>query len=1043
MPLTMEMGTTEAQRDEQPRALAPSGSSNPPMLVDAASTPQRIAAEVTSLRTAGACALPPASHPCASSPPARSSALPMPPSCSEGTAPAAEAPGAAAQALTGMPGGLIERHEPGKSTGGMLPSPGTAALHDHGGPGALPNPSELARERHMNAPLGPLHGHGGDGALPAYSESARERHMNSCTGIVDGAVECPQHREHAPEDARMHSQEGGHAVSQLELPIADSNQRCAAVDPTCRTAGGEGNASRNSAAACSQLAPAERQPTPAKPVARGLAMGSANPHMIHCADDRAPAPKRSATFDPIAHLRAEAYELSRRPLPEVNVAPVTEPLPPLEPVSEGAPVVTSVEQVVPKRTLRLVRAWIRKLRRCLRLAAAGRLSLARRLRPADLWLPHAQHSMPATRAWDYDLRPLESGLPARPLQPSGVDGVRPASDLIEAAIGRELQAGFTDEAIASEAIQGVRDDAECERGSLLCAPHVGALKLYSQAREKLLKNEQKGWATGGWELPCWPLRAAPYSVVDESERAGKPKFRLTNDLSWPHPGMLDDGEGGYVRSINGSMARERWPRNRLPRAARTGEAAAILKSSGAPVKVWGLDGEAYYRVFGRQRAEIWRNAAVMLEGFQLDERCCFGSAADATKCSRFSNLIAFAVKRALRRVDAAYPTRDPAVQQWLRGRAALAAELGCDSETAEARFLALHAFSVYIDDGTGASIDDLLFDSKGEPLMRDGVQLRRAQLHFETAVATLESFGHTSSKDKEQPPGDSVESLGLEINVATEVMRIIGMRRDAYAKRVDSLLERASCDREELISLLSKLLFAATCYPAGRPWLDAAWRAARTQFAISSDRVILPPKAKAGLRQWATILRSDTLDGVPLAHSAFPSFGSEGCGAMYADASGLQGWCAWTVRGKELLITSGAWTQEELDDPDFLICEKELLASTLGLVTLTEMAGLQFVYQFTDNTVAEGAMRRLAPRTSRMQDMIRRRSEWMRQRDIFESAERISTHANLWADLGSRSAVTEVERQAEALGLRVLHLQPPEEWRDTSEWRQQSIQQPE
>ena len=79
-----------------------------------------------------------------------------------------------------------------------------------------------------------------------------------------------------------------------------------------------------------------------------------------------------------------------------------------------------------------------------------------------------------------------------------------------------------------------RDDAQCTRGSLLCAPHSGALKLYHEARERLLKTEEKGWGTGGWDLPCWPIRASPYSIVDESARAGKPKFRLTNDLSCGH-----------------------------------------------------------------------------------------------------------------------------------------------------------------------------------------------------------------------------------------------------------------------------------------------------------------------------------------------------------------------------------------------------------------------------------------------------------------------------------------------------------------------------
>lgn len=54
------------------------------------------------------------------------------------------------------------------------------------------------------------------------------------------------------------------------------------------------------------------------------------------------------------------------------------------------------------------------------------------------------------------------------------------------------------------------------------------------------------------------------AVVDESERAGKPKFWLTTDLSWPHPGRLSDAEGG-VDSVNDAMDRSRWPANPLVR----------------------------------------------------------------------------------------------------------------------------------------------------------------------------------------------------------------------------------------------------------------------------------------------------------------------------------------------------------------------------------------------------------------------------------------------------------------------------------------------
>ena len=774
-------------------------------------------------------------------------------------------------------------------------------------------------------------------------------------------------------------------------------------------------------------------------VACGLALGSADPHLLGGAADSVPRPKRGATFDPIAHLRATEEALRSRPLPATNQPPATAPLAEPEAPPSSPPVVQRVEQVVPIRTLRRVRQWMRQLRRCLRFADSGDIAMARRLRPDDLWLPHAANSVPETAAWDWDMRPLEVGEPAVPLQPSGRDGVRPAGPMGETAVRDAIRAaavGFADKAIVSEILSGIRDDATCTRGTLLCAPHAGALKLYQVAREKLLKTEQKGWGTGGWQLPCWPIRASPYSVVDETERnGGIPKFRLTNDLSWPHAGMIEDGDGGSVASINGSMERGEWPRNSLPRAARTGEAAAILQASGAPVKVWGFDGEAYYRVFGRQRAELWRNAIAMAEGFQLDERCCFGSAADASKCSRASNLIAHAIRRALRDVDAAYPTREPAVLEWLEERRQAAAESGCSSEDAELRFLSLAYISIYIDDGTAASIDDLLFDCEGKAVMRNGVQMRRAQLHFETALETLRLLGHASSKLKEQPPGAVVESLGLEINLAEGRMRILKLRREAYAAKVDKIVESGCVERSELVSVLSKLLFAASCYPAGRPWLNAAWRAVRAQFRLGGDRVLLSKKAKSGLCRWAATLRGEMADGVPLAHGAFPAFGLPGTGAVYADASGLQGWAAWTVSGDELLLTSGEWTAEELADESFIIAEKELLASTLGLVALAPEAGLSFVYSYTDNTNAEGAMRRLAPKTARMQAMVTARSAWMREQGVFECVERITSERNLWADLGSRNGVAEVERQAALFNLRVRHVQPAQAWRSTTALR--------
>ena len=59
------------------------------------------------------------------------------------------------------------------------------------------------------------------------------------------------------------------------------------------------------------------------------------------------------------------------------------------------------------------------------------------------------------------------------------------------------------------------------------------------------------------------------------------------------------------------------------------------------------------------------------DGFQVDERCCFGDAAAATKCARISNFLASRIRGALAKFDAAHPTRDAA---WLVWRAERRAE---------------------------------------------------------------------------------------------------------------------------------------------------------------------------------------------------------------------------------------------------------------------------------------------------------------------------------------------------------------------------------
>jgi hypothetical protein len=799
---------------------------------------------------------------------------------------------------------------------------------------------------------------------------------------------------------------------------APPRTRAAAASSTAAAAAAAAAAAGVGDACDGQLSDAETACGEPECGARWLANGSADPHGVGDVDRVRPAKAPALRLG--TRSGATPEELQLREFPRVNVPPVTPPHEP-PPAPESAPTVTRRDQVVPDHSMAQVSRWRRQLRRCFRAASRGDASLARRLRPPDLWLPHEENSVPATAAYNWDLRPLEHGLPARPLQVSGRDGLQPATGITLWAV-EQLQSdglaahGFDDEGIVSEMISGIEDDSQCMRGTLLCAPHAGALRLLSVARQKLAANVTNGWSSGGHELPCWPLRSCPYSIVDESVRAGKPKFRLTTDLSWPHPGALEVG-GVSVDAVNWAMDRSAWPSNRLLKVHEFAEAAAVLQGPRGHrrrVRLWSLDGTAFYREVGRQRAELWRNAVWLPDGAQLDERCCFGDASAATKCARISNFLVWRMRLAMAAVDAEYPCVDPEWLEWQAERAAAGLSGG------------LSWLGMYVDDAMAASSDDLLWQLDGQPALDgDGLQRRRALAHFDAARGVLVHFGWGSEASKERPPTEVLEALGAELHLVEERLRLSRPKRHRYAEHARAVAAELRCDRRDYMRVLGRLQSAVQCYPIGRQHLHAAWRVARARFRLADGSVPITKAVRRDLLWWAAELEREGHEGVPLAAA-----GEREQSYIYADASGEQGWMAWAVEGDELLYVEGDWS--ELERRSLIICEKELLASTWGLVALQPYLQAA-VTSYTDNTVAQAAMRSMAPGSAAMQELSSQRTQFLFEHEVVEQARRITSKANLWADLGSRHRLAEALRQAAQLGLQPRRVHVPCAWRETTE----------
>ena len=108
------------------------------------------------------------------------------------------------------------------------------------------------------------------------------------------------------------------------------------------------------------------------------------------------------------------------------------------------------------------------------------------------------------------------------------------------------------------------------------------------------------------------------------------------------------------------------------------------------------------------------------------------------------------------------------------------------------------------------------------------------------------------------------------------------------------------------------------------------------------------------------------------------------------------------------------------------------MAASLG--TFLPITKVRYVAEFTDNTAAEGAARRLSPRTAPMQRLVERRVELLRSKGAFSAVARVATGENKVADLLSRAGgEADFLQQVAALGLDAVRCSVPAEWRDTAE----------
>jgi len=363
---------------------------------------------------------------------------------------------------------------------------------------------------------------------------------------------------------------------------------------------------------------------------------------------------------------------------------------------------------------------------------------------------------------------------------------------------------------------------------------------------------------------------------------------------------------------------------------------------------------------------------------------------------------------------------------------------------------------MYVDDIGAASINDLLFDHRGDRVMlaRGGVdgaacQQRRASLHFDAAVGVIKHFDHANSEGKSWHPGERMDFLGATLDLNREALYLTELKRDSYASAIVALVGGETASKvelrvgaDELNSLCHKLLHAASTIILGRAHTFYILRALRAKTRLTGGRKVLGQRAQGELLWWLARLRADPPESCPLASSsAFARQGAPGLLVYYSDASreldspGESGYGGWLIIGDTFVYFDGRWTDDKVRD--LHINELELATMNFAAFTfLAYAASISFIVthllEFTDNEAAEFATDRGKSRAPGMHELVRQGNDDLLRLGVTAASTRVSSVDNDVADglSGGGERLQDALRIAREAGLPLLRLQVPPNWRD-------------
>ena len=784
-----------------------------------------------------------------------------------------------------------------------------------------------------------------------------------------------------------------------------------------------------------------------------LHVGSQQPHATD-GESGAPEPSGWARLGSLRQLEPELGSvLEDEPLPATNLCISTSPESP-PPRAESVPGPFTDEELLPPGIFEWVVAFGEKAISAFERAGRGKngWEAAKRLRPTARTFTEAEALNPC--GWGFRWHKESDGL-WHALQPSSIED--PPDTGVNYANFAELaeRHGLTDLQMLSWMGSGLPGAPKMPAFASLAPPHVGALKHVAIFAELAERDEKAGYVTTGHKFPdYWPCTVDPLNCVMQ-----KGKGRLTIDKTMHISG--DPELPSYNLSIDLAVDEE-GKRYVLVRIWQFARAIAILEravceASDVEVVVCKFDLEAFFRKNGKQRFHLWQGGRLTPHGFGTDKRCNFGERDAPDHTGRISNALAFFIRKELRRLEREYPSRHPRVMAWLAHRFGLrsAAEVKQRLEgDDEFLFDVLFFIMFYVDDAGLAIIDDLLFDSHGEPVIiiftqPDGTivrqQQRRGSLYFEAAIGCVEYVGFKAPLKKRVYPCRNMVLIGFGLELDKGLRFLEDDKATAYLEHARQVADESPALANGALrvafktidSLVHRLIHASEVLPNGRVHLFHLLKALRAVNRLAGNEVILGEGAQRELRWWIAALQRPQEFAPPMASRfSFPSGLDDGLLVDYGDASrefdeasgradpssGLGAWC---IIERVFCYVEDRWSDDECRAYSINVLEMAtMLVGGACFLRHAKRIGIPIthIHTFVDNTTAECVSERGRTSTEGLNALKARRDEMLKQHGAYMLASRVASEFNDVADLLSRGDIAGALRFAEEAGLPTLRL---------------------